>query len=156
MFEAKLHVTSSPLLGDAAAALNVARTALLSLGFEISHDTKSELHARGPGLQSNRQPALLGASELRFRIEHSAVAAEATLGGAATMVAFLYLFPPGLALGLAAMSGLFGLGEWWISLLWVAPWLFLSPWMASSIERNTTKAVDRLVNGMAGATAHSA
>ena len=37
----------------------------------------------------------------------------------------------------------------------VAPWLLLSPWMASLMERRTTRAVDRLVSGMAGARARA-
>ena len=155
MFDPKVHECSAPLLGNAAAALDVARTALLSLGFEILSESKAELCARGPGMQSNREPALLGASEMRLRISSSQVAARATLGGVATMKAFLYLFPPGLALSMELFFALYGMGGFGKTLLCVTPWIFLSPWIVSRLERRTTHAVDRLVNGMAGAPARS-
>ena len=155
MFDPKVHEYSAPLRGDAVAALDVARTALLSPGFEILTESEAELCARGPGMHSNREPALLGASELRIRVTSSMIPARATLGGVATMRAFLFLFPPGLALSLALIFALSGMGMWWVSLFAVAPWLLLSPWMASLIERRTTRAVDRLVSGMAGARARA-
>lgn len=155
MFDPKVHEVSTPLAGDPAAALDVARIALLSLGFEILADSEAELCARGPGMQSNRQPALLGASELSLRVTSSDVAARATLGGVAAMKAFLFLFPPGLALALALLFGLLGMQNWWVAGAAVAPWLLLSPWMAALIEFRTTRAVDRLVRGMAGAKARA-
>lgn len=141
--------------GDAAAALDVARIALLSLGFEILTESDTELHVRGPGMQSNRELALLGASALNLRVTSSAISDRATLGGVATLKAFLYLFPPVLALSLALVSALTETGGWWVSLLCGAPWIFLSPWMPSALERRATKAVDRLVSGIASARARS-
>lgn len=156
MFEAKVHEISVPLGGDPAAALDVARIALLSLGFEILADSEAELCARGPGMQSNRQPALLGATELSLHVTSSSVDARATLGGVSSMKAFLFLFPPGLALGLAIVFALLEMPEWWVAALSVAPWLVLSPWIASLVERRAIQAVDHLVSGMAGARARSA
>ena len=156
MFDPKVHEYAAPLRGDAAAALDVARTALLSLGFEIVTDSAAELRAHGPGMRSNREPALLGATELRLQVMNSQIAARATLGGVATMKTFLYLFPPGLVLLLSAVFALAGRGVWWVGLAWVLPWLFISPLMAFAIERRTTRAVDRLVSGMAGARARAA
>ena len=135
MFDPTVHEVSAPLRGDAAAALDVARIALLSLGFEIVSETDVELFARGPGMQSNREPALLGASELRLEVTSSKVAAQATLGGVATMKAFVFLFPPGLALSLALVFAFFGMGKWRVALAWAAPWLLISPWMASRNSR---------------------
>ncbi|MBW2268061.1 MAG: hypothetical protein JRH16_05760 [Deltaproteobacteria bacterium] len=153
MFDARVHECSAPLLGGASAALDVARTALLSLGFEIVAESESQLSARGPGLHSNHQPALLGASELSFQVTPASVDARATLGGVATLKAFLYVFPPGLALVLMLGFAAMGMGVLWQTALAVAPWLVLSPWLAASIERKTTQAVERLVHGMAGAPA---
>jgi len=156
MFKAKLHEYSTSLHGDAAAAFDVARTALLSLGFEILRDSDGELRAKGPGMQSNRQPALLGASELHFQINGSTLVVRATLGGVRTMKMFLYLFPPALALSFTIPMAFSGQGSWWACFAWAAPWLLLSPWMAAALERGTSRAVDRLVDGMAGARARAA
>jgi hypothetical protein len=49
-------------------------------------------------MQSNQQPALLGASDFAIEIGATSVSTTATLGGVARMNAFIYLFPPGLAL----------------------------------------------------------
>ena len=155
MFGPKPHQCRAPLTGNARDAMDVARTTLLALGFEILSETETELCARGPGMNSSREPALVGASELELRVTPSHVDARATLGGVATMKAFLYLFPPGLALSLALVFALCGIGSWWICLFSVAPWLFFSPWIASAIERRTASAVDRLVRGMAGARARA-
>jgi hypothetical protein len=153
MFDPKVHECSHPLRGSAEAALDVARTALLALGFEIVAEDAGQLHALGPGLQSNRQPALLGASELHIRLDRTRVSARATLGGVATLRAFLFVFPPALALLISAIGLLSGVDVGWTALLSVSPWLVLSPWLAAALERHTMRAVDRLIHGMAGARA---
>jgi hypothetical protein len=153
MFAAKVHETRATLTGNATMALDVSRTALLPLGFEILADSSSELRVRGPGMQSNREPALLGASELQIQVASYEITARATLGGVATMKAFLYLFPPALALALGLAFAFWGMSAWWTCLAWAAPWVVLSPWMAWHLERRTTRAVDRLIHGMAGAGA---
>jgi hypothetical protein len=153
MFTAKVHETRATLTGNATTALAVARTALLSLGFEILSDSSSELVAHGPGMGSNREPALLGASELQLQVAGYEVVARATLGGVAALKTFLYLFPPALALALGLGFAYSGMGGWWACLAWALPWLVLSPWLAARLERRTTQAVDRLVQGMAGAGA---
>jgi len=66
VFAPSVHRYSVPLRGQSAPAFDVARTALLSQGFEVLTDTTDELIAEGPGMQSNRQPAIVGASHLRF------------------------------------------------------------------------------------------
>ena len=151
MFEPKPYRYSEPFKGDAADALAVARTALLSLGFEILVDSGRELHARGPGMHSNRQPELLGASLIKFSVSTSEISVVATLGGVATMKAFIYLFPPGLVLSLMAINSLFGMPVSWAYALAVAPWLLIAPLMGRGLERKTQRAVARLVRGMAQA-----
>ncbi len=68
IFDPKEHTYSTPFNGKPGDAFNVARTALLSLGFEILVDSDSELKAEGPGMHSNRQPELLGVSLLQLNI----------------------------------------------------------------------------------------
>lgn len=151
MLATRTHHCDTPFEGDPRDAFDVARTALLSQGFEILEDSASELCARGPGMHSTQQPALLGASELRFRVASSMLSATATLGGVASMKRFVILFPPALVLSLTATLAVTQAGGSWWALLAAAPWLLLAPWISSLLEHRTTRAVDRLVRGMAGA-----
>ena len=155
MFEAKIHRYATSFSGDTKEAMHVGRTALLSQGFEILSDTGSELHARGPGMHSNSQPPLVGASECIIEVGASTVSITATLGGIARMKAFIYLFPPGLALLLGIFAAVAEMRESWYALLFVAPWLFLSPWMAIAMEKQTIESVNSLTRGMAQAGARS-
>ena len=149
MFEPKEYKYSIPFTGNAENAINVARTSLLALGFEISAISENELYATGPGMHSNQQPALLGASTLKLRVDASSITAIAKLGSAAKMKAFVYIFPPALVLILLLIFGLLGMDVSWYYVLLVLPWIFIAPWMGNMIERGTTQAVDRLVRGMA-------
>ena len=149
MLTAKTHKSSIPFRGRVEAAFDVARTALVAMGFEIRDDTASSLRATGPGMHSTHQPALLGVSELRLRATASAISATAILGGAAKMKAFVYLFPPGLSRALLVGANLSGMQVPWLSLLWVAPWAVVAPVCGWAIERRTTKAVDGLLRSMA-------
>jgi hypothetical protein len=149
VFEVKLYEYSTPFRGDPEAAFTLAKTALLALGFEILPGSSAELRAEGPGMRSTRQSALLGVSEFRFQIAASTLTASATLGGVATMRAFVTLFPPGLILSLVVLFAVLGHGISVLGLWLAAPWLVISPLMAVLIERRTTRAVDRLARSMA-------
>ena len=134
--------------------MDVGRIALLSQGFEIVSDTGSELHAHGPGMHSNQQPPLMGVTDFIIQVGSSTVTTTATLGGVARMKAFLYLFPLGLALLLGIFGAISEMEKSWGALLFALPWLFLSPWLAISLENKTIEAVDALTRGMAHAGAH--
>jgi hypothetical protein len=153
MFEPGIHEYEVPFGGDARAAFGVARTTLLSQGFEIVSDSETEMVARGPGMHSNQQSPIVGVSDFRLLIAEGRVAASATLGGVAKMRAFVYLFPPGLAVALILLFTLLGVDFSWTMVLWAAPWLVLSPWMASSMKRKTVASIERLVRGMVQARA---
>ena len=156
MFEAKIHRYSTPFSGDSAAAMNIGRIALLSQGFEIVSDTGSELHARGPGMHSNQQPPLMGATDFIIEVGASTVSTTATLGGVARMKTFVYLFPPGLVFVLAlfgAIAGGMSLEKCGYFLLFVVPGLFFAPMIAYGMEKQTINAVDSLIRGMAQAGA---
>ncbi len=157
MFEPEVHEFRTSFHGDAGAALGLARTALVSQGFEITADGSSEMRLRGPGMHSNRQSALLGATDIWLRVTGSEIAVTATLGGVARMKAFVTLFPPGLILSLFGMGWIVGGSSlpWYWVLAMVAPWLLLSPWMAASIRRSTEQAIDGMVRGMALAGSRS-
>ncbi len=151
MFEPREHEYSAPFGGNAADALDVARTALLALGFEIVLDSGRELHARGPGMHSNQQPALVGASLIRFSVSGSAVSVKASLGGVATMKTFVYLFPPVLVASLLVMTKFLEPSFSLLHILWVLLWAGVAPIIGRALERNTNQAIDRLVRAMAQA-----
>ena len=155
MFEPGIHEYQVPFRGNASAAFDVARTTLLSQGFEIVSESDTEMCARGPGMHSNQQSPIVGVSDFRLEVGGGTVGAFATLGGVARMRAFVYLFPPGLALGLVALFAVLGAEFSWTFVLWAAPWLVLSPWMASSMKRKTVASIDSLVRGMVYAGARA-
>ncbi len=151
MLATTVHNYSVLFAGDASKVLDVARAALLSLGFEIQVDTPGELVAEGPGMHRNQQPALLGATSVHLRLSSSEIAAEAVLGGAATMKRFIVLFPPGLVVSLLLFNNIFVAPFPLIHLLWVLPWFAVAPLFGRELERGTIRAVERLVRGMAQA-----
>jgi hypothetical protein len=151
VFDAKQYEYSTPFRGDPDAAFTLAKTSLLALGFEILPGSSAELRAEGPGMRSTRQSALLGVSGFRFQIAASTLTASATLGGVASMRAFVTLFPPGIILSLVVLSAVLGHGISHLGLWLAAPWLVISPLMGALIERRTTRAVDRLTRSMAEA-----
>ena len=151
MFDPKPHHYAVPFSGKAADAFNVARTALLSLGFEILVDSDIELKAEGPGMQSNRQPELLGVSLLELQIASAKISATAALGGVARLKTFVYLFPPALVLFLLFFNRLLGVEMSWMYLLMALPWVVIAPLIGGVLERKTIRAVERLVRGMAQA-----
>ena len=149
VFEAKQYEYSTPFRGDPDAAFALAKTTLLALGFEILPGSSAELRAEGPGMRSTQQSALLGVSEFRFQIAASTLTASVTLGGVASMKAFVMFFPIGLILSLVVLLAVLGQGVSYLGLWLTLPWLVLSPLMAALIERRTTRAVDRLARSMA-------
>ena len=151
MFDPAPYHYSVPFSGNPADAFNVARTALLSLGFEILVDSGEELHAEGPGMHSNQQPELLGASLVKLNVAGSNINVTAELGGVATMKTFVYLFPPGLVLSLFILNSMLGEGVSGLIYLVVLPWLLIAPLIGRKLENNTTRALGRLVRGMAQA-----
>jgi len=151
VFEPRQHEYSVPFDGNAADALDVARTALLALGFEIVLDSDRELHAEGPGMHSNQQPALVGASSIRFSVSESSVSVKARLGGVATMKTFVYLFPPGLVALLLVMTRFLEPSFSLLHLFWVLLWAGVAPIIGRAFERSTNQAIDRLVRAMAQA-----
>ena len=102
-------------------------------------------------MRSTRQSALLGVSEFRIQIAASALTVSATLGGVSTMKAFVTFFPLGLVLSLVVLFAVLGHGISYLGLWLAAPWLAISPLMATLIERRTTRTIDRLARSMAAA-----
>ncbi|MFO0939889.1 MAG: hypothetical protein U0930_03905 [Pirellulales bacterium] len=150
-------------------SLQVALAILANHGFKIvSHDSRSA-RLSGPGLNSTKQNPLLGATSIQLVLEDHRLKLIAELGGVDSMRRFLMSFPFLLGLGLGLLFGVgggllfgrnFGVGfgvpwaQGWnwmlftlaLSVLPVAPWLFLSPMIAGSIRNRTQQALSTLAN----------
>lgn len=151
MLGPKSHEYSVSFSGNAADALNVARTALLALGFEIVRDTRTELHAEGPGMHSNQQPELVGASSVRFNVSSTRISVTAELGSLAKLIRFVSVFPPLLVGGLLVMGHLIDPAISLFHMLWLVPWAGIAVLISRSLKHKTTRAIDRLTRGMAQA-----
>jgi hypothetical protein len=153
------YAASRSFRGDAERAFRLAESALTAIGFQITARTAGLLEAIGPGMNSSRQSALLGASRIRLVHGHGELAVEAELGGAAWMSRFITLFPIALVLGLGGVlavvfSMVFRPGLWLIGVvgavgLNTALWLWLGPRMARGIRARTDRALDALLANMA-------
>ncbi len=145
------YAYSTPFSGNCADAFDIARVALLSLGFEVLSESDGELEASGPGMHSNQQPDLLGATHIHFRISRTKISVDAVLGGVDSLKKFLYFFPPGLVLSLVLVGSLFGNPIEPYFYLLIIPWIFIAPLIGKTLKKTTTNAIDRLVRGMAQA-----
>src|SRR5262245_34476712 len=115
------YTASRPFRGNPDRALGLAEAALTGIGFRTTKRTPGMLEMTGPGLNSTRQSALVGASRILIRGGTSELAVEADLGGAAFMTRFVMLFPIGLALALGCVFAvLFGF------LFPQDPWVFVT------------------------------
>ncbi len=157
MFETTEYACIISFQGDAEAALETAKTALLGQGFEIVRYSQDELAVRGSGMNSTREPPIRGASELAITVRQSEIELHARLGGVARMKAFLYLFPLGMAVMFLVGFGLaFGSRLWWAYPLPLAPWLVLSPVLARWVENRTKRALDGLLRSVEVTARHGA
>lgn len=166
------YTKSVPFHGDVNRALDLATTVLATNSFVIANKTALGVEMLGPGMRSNRQNPILGATRIRISAEPSQLVIDAELGGVTRMSRFLTYFPASLGLLFVVLFGLgmglimgavtgagFGVpaapGWKWlamtvpISTLPLLPWLFLSPMMIRSIRKNTVVALDTLLNNMA-------
>jgi hypothetical protein len=134
--------------GDIDRALSHARGVLTAVGFTRVVVTGSTLTASSPGMTNNKQPPLRGATEIQIEIYGGHARLRAELGGVRFMRNFLYIFPPGLALGLCAVFAIFSAGigipteAVFLPIVSVLPWLFISPVLAGSIKNRTIRGLD--------------
>lgn len=135
------------LNADPSQALETARATLLSHGFQITTDPRGILEAKGPGMNSSKQSALLGVSQLQISASESTVRVVADLGGLRPMRLLLYGLPIGLAVLFLVLFG-FSFGFSWGYALPLLPWVVLSPLMARWLEKRTRRALDVLVHNM--------
>jgi hypothetical protein len=146
------YAASVPFRGDADRAFALAESALTALAFRHTERTAAALELVGPGMNSTRQSALVGASRIRIVSDRGELALEADLHGVASMARFVILFPIGLCLFLAILFAIvFSEVFWGVAAATGAAallWLLLGPLMARTIRARTCRALDALLANM--------
>ena len=153
-YTASVHFT-----GDPAKAFDLAVSALMALGFRTHASDPAKIDMVGPGLNSTRQSALLGASRIIVNHSDKELVLAAELGGVARLARLITIFPIVLTLGLAGIlalvfSFLFPVETWIFTVLLVAGgnlllWLILAPIMKRSVLARTCRGLDSLLYNMA-------
>ncbi len=152
------YTASLSFSGNTEKAFGLAEFALTAIGFRLTQRTAESLEMVGPGMNSTRESALVGASRIHILSNPSALAIEADLGGVERMSRFVTLFPLGLALLLAILFAilfgtLFNTGPWLFTIVAVTGinavvWLLVGPWMARRIRARTCRGLDALLANM--------
>lgn len=152
--------------GDERGAIDLALSALTSLGFRVTDRASGYLELQGPGMNSTSQSPLVGASRIDLRAGGGELSLRAELGGVRKMARFVVWFPLGLcALVAAALGAVFwSFGDERAALPGIALavganvvlWLVLGPWMARWIHRRTARSLDALLRNAAEASQASA
>jgi len=153
---------SRPFHGDFDKALDLAIAALTALGFRLESRTTDSARLTGPGMNSNRQNPLLGASRLDINLHQGQLDLAADLGAAERLMQFTRVFPIAVngALGLSLLVS-FGIAfaGWAPIFLWLVPvvaiallngavWAILGPRIARSIHQRSCRGLDALLNTM--------
>jgi hypothetical protein len=156
------YTACRPFQGDFDKALDLAIAALTALGFRLDERTADFVRLTGPGMNSNRQSPLVGASQLDIRLRQGQLELAADLGAAERMMRFARIFPialnGGLALVFLAVFGTIFAGRV-APLFWLSPvigvtllngvvWAVLGPWIARSIHQRTCRGLDALLSTM--------
>jgi len=157
--------------GETAPAFDRAINILGAAGFTIQQQGRDSIEFTGPGLNSSRESAILGATKILIQYDRDSMQLDAELGGVVRMKRFLKTFIPSLAVLLLVLIGPFtgwiagmqnGLGfgvpglpgiKWLIftmpiTLLPFLPWIFLTPWVARKIRTRTCGAIDSLLQNI--------
>jgi hypothetical protein len=136
----------------------LAVSALTGIGFRLTDRTAGSMEMVGPGMNSSRESALVGASRIRLVGGGGELALDADLGGVARLSRFVMLFPISLALCMGVLFALvfsiqFGLGLWILAVAaavggYAALWFVLGPMMARSFRTRTCRGLDALLANM--------
>jgi len=137
---------SVPLSGDAAAALDAARTILLGQGFVVNRPRPDRLEAAGSWVSSSQHAALRGVASLQIEARGSTLSLTASMRNAIAMILFILLFPPALIL----VIGLVQHTSAPIRQM-ILPWVFIGPAVSVWIWFRTTLAIRNLLRNMQNA-----
>jgi hypothetical protein len=151
-----------PFHGDGAKALEAAIAPLTSLGFRIVDKSATAVEFQGPGMNSTRESALLGATRIRVIARSHELALEAELGGVEFMSRFVRWFPLALSVGIFVVLSLVFAIAWGnrIGAIWIWPlaaavgvnvavWLLLSPLLSRRMVARSCLALDALLGNLA-------
>lgn len=142
--------TTIPFDGDCTKAIDIARSVFINNNFKIESLSRSEIVARGSGMQSTKQNPLVGATLVRITVKPSLIDLSAELGGVRWMRNFLFIFPPSLALTISIVFLILPMPAFVVFVPWLAvsPWLIISPLLAKWIKSRTISALDTMLHNM--------
>jgi hypothetical protein len=92
-----VYHASRPFQGDVDKAFDLAVDALSALKFGLDSRTADSIRLTGPGMKSNRQNPLVGASQLEITLHHGQLDLTADLRAAERMMRFARTFPIALS-----------------------------------------------------------
>jgi hypothetical protein len=149
------YQNSKHVPGEASTAAKRIVDLLSGQGFRIFTQNRDVVELAGPGMSSSRQNPLVGASKVTIRSLGREVAIEADFGAVRRLIRTLGI----VILSLEILF--FGLSvsiipfeprvlRYIVPVLPVAPWLFLLPWMNWLFKRRTARALDALLERVAG------
>src|SRR3954468_24541825 len=156
------YTASRPSHGDPDKAFDLALAALTSLGFRLDQRTTSSVELSGPGMNSNRQSPLLGASRLNISFREGQLDLAAELQAAERLARFARVFSIALTfvlgLTLLIVFGTMFAGRA-APLLWLGPvvgvtllnggvWAVLGPLIPRNIQRRTRHGLESLLTTM--------
>ena len=142
------------IAGDGRSALEKTVNVFMEHGFQISRISAQRIEAKGDKLLRNNHDPFHGVSRAVFMVSGGMLTVEAEFGGVRRLRNFLFIFPPVLGLMLAVSFSLMGnfAGKPWympfLPLAPVAPWVVISPLMASSFRRKVIETLDTLLENL--------
>lgn len=149
MFAVQTHQTRLPTQAAPEAVLAVASASLIAAGFEITDRDAAGLKAQGPGWTSTNQPGIRAASALTVRVQDGELSVDATLGGLATMVRFVWFFAPILVCGLTVLFLFLGLPNALQTLGMLIPFVLMSALMTPRLRTRAVHAVEAFSRSVA-------
>lgn len=139
--------------GSEATVISTIENALLPNDFRILDKGSTMIDLRGPGMTSNRQNPIRGATHIHIEARDGRLHLQANLGGVLFMVLFVCLFPV-LMCGGFALAPVFTSNEGLSAfnreaLQFLLVWLVVSPILSLWIRKCTVRALDNLLENAA-------
>ncbi|MCC6491202.1 MAG: hypothetical protein IT364_27180 [Candidatus Hydrogenedentes bacterium] len=150
------YARTVPVTADGRKILEQARNVFIQQGFEVSPVSAQRFEAKGEKLLRNNHNPFHGVSRAIFMVSGGMLTVEAEFGGVRRLRNFLFIFPPALGVVLAVTFSLMGnfAGKPWympfLPIAPVAPWVVISPLMASSFRRKVIGTLDTLLENLHG------
>jgi hypothetical protein len=136
---------------SAAAAKRIVDT-LSAVGFRIVSQQNFSVELKGPGMNSSRENALVGASRVVVRVERGQVTVEAEFAAVRRLIRGVGVLVGGLAIFFLVLFGFIvpvkesdTFVRFVMPILPVALWPIVLPWMGRVFRRRTARALDALL-----------